>query len=86
MTQYASSDYDSKSEASLQSSNKISKYSSSGDIEKKPNKVTGYDLPFEINSPRNRSSGNTSTVNSSKYNQTPSNNSLVKAGKRVMNH
>ena len=32
MTQYASSDYDSRSEVSLQSSNKYNKYNSSGDI------------------------------------------------------
>jgi len=47
--------------------------------------TSGFELPAqsEMQSPRNRSSGNT-TVNSSKYTPTQTNNSLARVGKSIL--
>lgn len=60
--------------------NRSSKFSASEEIEQKVKKSTGFELPET----RNRSSGKNS-VHTSIYNQTPSsNNSLVKAGRSLV--
>lgn len=85
MTQYAMSDFDNKSEMSQNSFQRSNKFSQEGDKESRSNKVSGFELPSEQNSPRNRNvySGNT-THNSSKYDPTHTNSSLVRAGKNLL--
>lgn len=87
MTQYASSDFDSKSQRSFQKSN--NQFPSADEINNKVEKGSGFQLPNDNVSPRasnrNRSSGN-STLNSSQYNPTNTNSSLIRAGKNLVNN
>lgn len=84
MTQYAASDFDSKSQRSMNSSNK---FNASQEISSRiqSKEGSGFELPEPGKPQRNRSSGNT-TVNSEKYVHSESNssNSLVRAGKLLM--
>lgn len=85
MTQYAQSDFDSKSERSQQSFQKSSDFSQYNELEEKMSKGSGFELPNEKSSPksRNMSTGN-ATQNSSKYNPSHTNSSLVRAGKNLV--